>query len=101
MEEIKAVRLEKFISIEESEYEVSIVITKNINDKWHIQEDVNVIINRFNERKLSYSYKTTKSKSEENRYIEAVQEGIQKFQDDKSIQKLLEWDGKLKYKISL
>jgi hypothetical protein len=90
----KSVLLKKDVTVGEDYFRVCIQI--NTNEIKHWSEDISIIIEKFNDKNLSYIYKTSGS---QNRYIEAIQEAIQKFIEDEYIQKLIKWEGKLKYKI--
>jgi hypothetical protein len=64
-------------------------------------DKITVEIKSVNCTELSYIYNTNFTVDKDDRYLEAIKEAIEQFTEDKSVQSLLQWDGKLKYKISL
>lgn len=93
------VYIKKYVIVGEDIFEVSINIKSNKYDKF--KEDITVIIYMVNNKEVQYTYNTQKHFSEKEGYVEAIQEALNQFKEDDSVQELLNWDGKLKYKISL
>jgi hypothetical protein len=93
----KYFEINKSIALENDTYDIKLIVSNSTI----CTEKVTVVIFRINETKLYYTYETTRYFTEENRYSTVVQEAIQGFKDDKLTQQFINWDGKLKYKISL
>ncbi|MED3562428.1 hypothetical protein [Bacillus xiapuensis] len=66
----------------------------------HLINEIDVVIWEVNDMKVYYVHSTSKNVCETDRYVKAIQEAVISFNNDKSIQSLLNWDGKINKQVS-